>query len=114
MSTTASQQATIEPSSKFTPEGDTFTLGGKTFSSRLILGSGKFSLPLIKAVAEEGKAQIITLALRRATPDGQENILDFMPKDVPYCQIPQVPAQRKKRCALPNSPVPWAAAILSK
>ena len=82
MSTTASQQATIEPSSKFTPEGDTFTLGGKTFSSRLILGSGKFSLPLIKAVAEEGKAQIITLALRRATPDGQENILDFMPKDV--------------------------------
>ena len=54
MSTTASQQATIEPSSKFTPEGDTFTLGGKTFSSRLILGSGKFSLPLIKAVAEEG------------------------------------------------------------
>ena len=31
MSTTASQQATIEPSSKFTPEGDTFTLGGKTF-----------------------------------------------------------------------------------
>ena len=75
MSTTASQQATIEPSSKFTPEGDTFTLGGKTFSSRLILGSGKFSLPLIKAVAEEGKAQIITLALRRATPDGQENIL---------------------------------------
>lgn len=82
MSTTASQQATIEPSSKFTPEGDTFTLGGKTFSSRLILGSGKFSLPLIKGVAEEGKAQIITLALRRATPDGQENILDFMPKDV--------------------------------
>lgn len=82
MSTTASQQATIEPSSKFTPEGDTFTLGGKTFSSRLILGSGKFSLPLIKAVAEEGKAQIITLALRRATPDRQENILDFMPKDV--------------------------------
>ena len=49
MSTTASQQATIEPSSKFTPEGDTFTLGGKTFSSRLILGSGKFSLPLIKS-----------------------------------------------------------------
>lgn len=82
MSTTVSQESPIEKSSKFLPTDDTYTLGGKTFSSRLILGSGKFSLPLIQAVAEEGQAQIITLALRRATPDGQENILDFMPKDV--------------------------------
>ena len=77
-----SQTSPMKTNSKFSPADDTFTLGGKTFSSRLILGSGKFSLPLIQAVAEEGQAQIITLALRRATPDGQENILDFMPKDV--------------------------------
>lgn len=61
---------------------DTFTLGGKTFHSRFILGSGKFSLDLIKAVLEQGEAEIITLALRRANPNGAENILDFIPKDV--------------------------------
>ena len=61
---------------------DTFTLGGKTFHSRFILGSGKFSLDLIKAVLEQGEAEIITLALRRANPNGAENILDFIPKEV--------------------------------
>lgn len=61
---------------------DLFTLGGKTFKSRFILGSGKFSLDLIKVVLEEGEAEIITLALRRANPGGTENILDFIPKEV--------------------------------
>jgi thiazole synthase len=58
---------------------DPFLLGGKQFRSRFILGSGKFSLPLIRAVAEHGGAEIITLALRRANAGGQENILDFIP-----------------------------------
>lgn len=62
------------------PQTDSFTLGNKTFTSRLILGSGKFSLPLIKAVVEQGESEIITLALRRATPEGEENILDYIPK----------------------------------
>ena len=39
---------------------DTFTLGGKEFSSRFILGSGKFSLDLVKACVEKAGAQIIT------------------------------------------------------
>ena len=41
---------------------DTFTLGGKEFSSRFILGSGKYSMELIKAAVENAGAQIITLA----------------------------------------------------
>ena len=45
---------------------DKLILGGYSFSSRFILGSGKYSLPLIKAAAEQAGAQIITLALRRA------------------------------------------------
>ncbi|KAF1681857.1 thiazole synthase [Veillonella sp. R32] len=61
---------------------DSFTLGPKTFHSRFILGSGKFSLPLIKAVVASGEAEIITLALRRANPEGTENILDFIPPNV--------------------------------
>ncbi|MCL2447151.1 MAG: thiazole synthase [Oscillospiraceae bacterium] len=61
---------------------DIFQLGGKTFNSRFILGSGKFSLPLVQAVTEQGGAQMITLALRRANAGGQENILDFIPPNV--------------------------------
>lgn len=61
---------------------DTFKLGGKEFTSRFILGSGKFNLDLIKAVAEEGGAQILTLALRRANTGGDANILDYVPDNV--------------------------------
>ena len=59
---------------------DTFTLGGKEFSSRFILGSGKFSLDLVKACVEKAGAQIITLALRRANEGGLANILDYIPE----------------------------------
>lgn len=61
---------------------DKFVLGGKEFNSRFILGSGKFSLDMINAVVNDGGAEIITLALRRANVGGQENILDFIPKGV--------------------------------
>ena len=61
---------------------DPFILGNKTFQSRFILGSGKFSLPLIRAVTEQGGAEMITLALRRANAGGEENILDFIPGGV--------------------------------
>ena len=45
---------------------DKFILGGHEFTSRFILGSGKFSLDLVKACIEKAEAQISTLALRRA------------------------------------------------
>ena len=45
------------------------------------MGSGKYSLDLIKAAVENAGAEIITLALRRATA-GTDNILDFIPKGV--------------------------------
>lgn len=60
---------------------DTWTLGGHTFQSRFILGSGKFSIDLIEAVLEEAGAEMITLALRRAVGGDVENILDAIPKD---------------------------------
>ena len=61
---------------------DTFTLGGKEFNSRFILGSGKFSLDLVKACVEKAGAEIITLALRRANEGGLANILDYIPENV--------------------------------
>lgn len=61
---------------------DVLTLGGHEFSSRFILGSGKYNLKLIKAAVENAGAQMITLALRRANTSGGENILDFIPEGV--------------------------------
>ncbi|MCI5569876.1 MAG: thiazole synthase [Candidatus Alectryocaccobium sp.] len=61
---------------------DTFKLGGKEFSSRFILGSGKYSLELIKAAVENAGAQIITLAVRRTNTKESENIIDYIPDNV--------------------------------
>jgi thiazole synthase len=61
---------------------DKLIIGGHEFTSRFILGSGKYNLNLIKAAVENAGAQIITLALRRANTEGGENILDFIPKGV--------------------------------
>ena len=41
---------------------DKLILRGHEFTSRFILGSGKFSLELVKACIEKADAQIITLA----------------------------------------------------
>lgn len=61
---------------------DTLKIAGHEFSSRFILGSGKFSLELIQSAIEKAGAQMITLALRRVNFDGAENILDFIPKGI--------------------------------
>ena len=52
----------------------------KSFRVVLFLGSGKYNLNLIKAAVEQGGAEIITLALRRANTQESENILDFIPE----------------------------------
>ena len=61
---------------------DKLVLGGKEFSSRFILGSGKYNINLIKAAVEQGGAEIITLALRRANTQEKENILDHITEGV--------------------------------
>ena len=61
---------------------DKLIIGGHEFESRFILGSGKYSLDLIRAAVESAGAQIITLALRRANEGGLANILDYIPDGV--------------------------------
>ncbi|SHK18071.1 thiazole synthase [Desulforamulus aeronauticus] len=61
---------------------DQLIIGGQEFQSRFILGSGKFSLELVKAVVENGGAEMVTVALRRANLGGEENILDYIPKTI--------------------------------
>ncbi|MDD3183846.1 MAG: thiazole synthase [Anaerostipes sp.] len=61
---------------------DKLIIKGHEFTSRFILGSGKYNLELIKAAIQEADAQIITMAVRRANTNGNENILDFIPDNV--------------------------------
>ena len=61
---------------------DSFTLGGHTFHSRFILGSGKYSLTLIDAAVRYAEAELVTVAVRRANTKEKENILDYVPKNV--------------------------------
>lgn len=63
---------------------DRLVIAGRSFTSRFILGSGKFNLDLVQAAVEHAGAQIITLALRRAQggPTGEGAILDAIPEGV--------------------------------
>ena len=83
-------------------KNDILELGGHKFSSRFILGSGKFSLPLLEAAVHEAGAQIVTLALRRVNEGGIENILDFIPKGVTL--LPNTSGARNAdECVLPDN-----------
>ena len=72
---------------------DKLVLGGHEFNSRLILGSGKFSLEMTKAVIEHGEVEMVTLALRRANVGGQENILEYIPQGITL--LPNTSGARK-------------------
>ena len=61
-------------------------IGGRSFGSRLLLGTGKFgSLELMRGALDASGAEIVTVALRRADVSGQSdpyaNILDFVDSD---------------------------------
>ncbi len=61
---------------------DKLVIGGKQFESRFILGSGKFSLKFMQSVIDNAEVEIVTVALRRANIGGQNNILDYIPKNI--------------------------------
>jgi thiazole synthase len=68
---------------------DTFSVAGKPFTSRLIVGTGKYSSPAVMMKAHEASgAEMITVAVRRVNitwlrPDGsrglkEESLLDYI------------------------------------
>src|SRR5512136_2597573 len=61
---------------------DTLKIGDRELTSRLFLGTGKFSSnKLIPEVARASGAQVVTVALRRVDMDyAEENIAAFVPK----------------------------------
>ena len=61
---------------------DPLIIAGREFSSRLLLGTGKFpsNASLAAAIAASG-AEIVTVALRRVDPTASEDILDAIDPD---------------------------------
>ncbi|MFC0632895.1 thiazole synthase [Brevundimonas balnearis] len=71
-----------------TTSNDTWTVAGRTFSSRLIVGTGKYrDYAQNAAAAEASGAEIVTVAVRRVnlTDPGQPVLTDFLdPKRYTY------------------------------
>ena len=68
-----------------TPESDTFSVAGRTFHSRLLVGTGKYKdAEETRAAVEASGAEIVTIAVRRTnigqTAD-EPSILDVLPPD---------------------------------
>jgi len=60
---------------------DTFTIAGKTFTSRLIVGTGKYSSPSVMVKAHDASgAEMITVAVRRVniSDRSKESLLDYI------------------------------------
>jgi thiazole synthase len=60
---------------------DTFAIAGRTFTSRLIVGTGKYSSPSIMVKAHEASgAEMITVAVRRVNISDRtkESLLDYI------------------------------------
>ena len=74
---------TLETPAPSAASDDPFLFGGRTFRSRLIVGTGKYaSFPLMREALEASGAEIVTVAVRRVnlTDRGQESLLDFIPR----------------------------------
>jgi thiazole synthase len=62
-----------------TPDTDLLTIGGKTFSSRLLLGTGGFrSLDALASALAVSGSELVTVALRRIDPSQHGSIVDVL------------------------------------
>ncbi|WP_310832470.1 thiazole synthase [Paenibacillus pedocola] len=62
---------------------DPFVLGGISLTSRLFIGTGKYSRnTLIPEVVASSGSEVITVALRRVDPQSQENIMNYIPSQM--------------------------------
>ena len=75
---------TIEPKITKTLQDEPLVIAGKTFTSRFLLGTGKFKnkKDLAETIEASG-TQLVTVALRRIDLERhEENILEYIPQDV--------------------------------
>ena len=62
----------------------TYTIGGKTFRSRLMVGTGKYaSFEQMQKALEVSGAEVVTVAIRRVKLDGapKENLLNYIDRN---------------------------------
>ncbi len=58
---------------------DSFELGGRSWSSRLVMGTGGFrSLESMEHALQASGAEIVTVALRRVDPEAEGSVLDVV------------------------------------
>jgi thiazole synthase len=64
----------------YSHEKDFLSLGGRTFRSRLLVGTGKYAtFPLMKEALEKSEAEIVTVAVRRVNLNrSAESLLDYI------------------------------------
>ena len=67
----------------YSTEDDKLELGGRTFRSRLLVGTGKYStFPLMKEALLRSETEIVTVAVRRVNLDrSSESLLDYLDTD---------------------------------
>jgi len=74
---------------------DSFTIAGKTYQSRLLVGTGKYKdMDETKKAVEASGAEIVTVAIRRTNlgqNPGEANLLDTLPMDK-YTYLPNTAA----------------------
>ena len=61
---------------------DKLIIGDHEFTSRFILGSGKYDVELIRAAVEQAGAEIITLSVRRANSASDAAIIGKIPEGI--------------------------------
>ena len=73
---------TMKPSGT---DADPFTVAGRRFASRLLVGTGKYaSLEQTREAIEASGAEVVTVAIRRTNigqEPGEPNLLDYLPPD---------------------------------
>lgn len=81
-----------------TGDADPLILGGHKFTSRFILGSGRYDLNLIKATIENAGTQIVTMRCAAAAPPKTTCSTTFR-RTSPCCRTRRARATPRRRCA---------------
>ena len=84
--TPATSSASPQGAPGSSTDDDAFALGGRTWSSRLIVGTGGFrSLEQMELALVASQTEIVTVALRRVDPQAQGSMLDVIHRLGLFC-----------------------------
>ena len=86
---------------------DDLVIGGKSFSSRLVVGTGRYRTneEMVEAIEASG-TEMVTVAIRRLNLDDptQKTILDYIDcRNTTSCPTPPVAPPSRKPCSWPAS-----------